>query len=155
LLSEYFTEMVECVFRHDGTLDKFMGDAVMAQWGAPIGTGNDADRALLAAMDMMSALKKLNAKWKTEGRPQLQHGIAVNYGEAFAGNIGSERRLEFTVIGDTVNTAYRLCSAAEAGQILLTEDVRKALLTPPKLAACPPMELKGKSQPIPVYCVVL
>ena len=155
LLSEYFTEMVECVFRHDGTLDKFMGDAVMAQWGAPIATGNDADRALLAAIDMMRALKKLNAKWKTEGRPQLQHGIAVNYGEAFAGNIGSERRLEFTVIGDTVNTAYRLCSAAEAGQILITEETKQALTSPPRLTACPPMELKGKSQPIPVYCVVL
>jgi adenylate cyclase len=155
LLSEYFTEMVECVFRHDGTLDKFMGDAVMAQWGAPIASGNDADRALQAAVDMMRALKKLNAKWRTEGRPQLQHGIAVNYGEAFAGNIGSERRLEFTVIGDTVNTAYRLCSAAEGGQILITEEMRDALVSPPKLAACPPMELKGKSQPIPVYCVVL
>ncbi len=87
LLSEYFTEMVECVFRHDGTLDKFMGDAVMAQWGAPIASGNDADRALQAAIDMMRGLKKLNAKWRTEGRPQLQHGIAVNYGEAFAGNV--------------------------------------------------------------------
>ncbi|HEV8234876.1 MAG TPA: adenylate/guanylate cyclase domain-containing protein [Gemmatimonadaceae bacterium] len=155
LLSEYFTEMVECVFRHDGTLDKFMGDAVMAQWGAPIAGGNDADRALQAALDMMRALKKLNAKWRTEGRPQLQHGIAVNYGEAFAGNIGSERRLEFTVIGDTVNTAYRLCSAAEAGQILITEEMRQALASPPRLTACPPMELKGKSQLIPVYCVVL
>ena len=155
LLSEYFTEMVECVFRHDGTLDKFMGDAVMAQWGAPIGGNDDADRALQAAVDMMRALKKLNAKWRTEGRPQLQHGIAVNYGEAFAGNIGSERRLEFTVIGDTVNTAYRLCSAAEAGQILITEETRQALRKPPRLMACPPMELKGKSQPIPVYCVVL
>ena len=155
LLSEYFTEMVECVFRHDGTLDKFMGDAVMAQWGAPIGGTDDADRALQAAVDMMRALKKLNAKWRTEGRPQLQHGIAVNYGEAFAGNIGSERRLEFTVIGDTVNTAYRLCSAAEAGQILITEEMRAALTEPPRLTACPPMELKGKSQPIPVYCVVL
>ena len=155
LLSEYFTEMVECVFRHDGTLDKFMGDAVMAQWGAPIGGTDDADRALQAAVDMMRGLKKLNAKWRTEGRPQLQHGIAVNYGEAFAGNIGSERRLEFTVIGDTVNTAYRLCSAAEAGQILITEEMRQALTKPPRLSACPPMELKGKSQPIPVYCVVL
>jgi adenylate cyclase len=154
LLSEYFTEMVECVFRHGGTLDKFMGDAVMAQWGAPIASGNDADRALMAAMDMMRGLEKLNAKWKIEGRPQLQHGIAVNFGEAFAGNIGSERRLEFTVIGDTVNTAYRLCSAAEAGQILITEEMKEALKKAPKLRACPPMELKGKSQPIPVYCVV-
>jgi adenylate cyclase len=155
LLSEYFTEMVECVFKHDGTLDKFMGDAVMAQWGAPIATGEDADRAIRAAVDMLRALKKLNAKWKGEGRPQLQIGIGVNYGEAFAGNIGSERRLEFTVIGDTVNTAYRLCSAADAGQILITEAMKRALKSPPRLKACPPMELKGKSQPLPVYCVVL
>ena len=155
LLSEYFTEMVECVFRHDGTLDKFMGDAVMAQWGAPIGTGEDADRAIRAAVDMMRALKKLNTKWRGEGRPQLQIGIGVNFGEAFAGNIGSERRLEFTVIGDTVNTAYRLCSAAEAGQILITEEMKRALKSPPRLKGCPPMELKGKSVPVPVYCVVL
>jgi adenylate cyclase len=79
----------------------------------------------------------------------------VNYGEAFAGNIGSERRLEFTVIGDTVNTAYRLCSAADAGQILITEEMRQALTSAPRLASCPPMELKGKSQPIPVYCVIV
>ena len=155
LLSEYFTEMVECVFKHDGTLDKFMGDAVMAQWGAPIASGEDADRALRAAVEMMRALKKLNAKWRGEGRPQLQIGIGLNYGEAFAGNIGSERRLEFTVIGDTVNTAYRLCSAADAGQILITEEMKRALKSPPKLKACPPMELKGKSQPVPLYCVVL
>ena len=155
LLSEYFTEMVECVFRHDGTLDKFMGDAVMAQWGAPIASGNDADRALASAIDMMSALKKLNAKWRTEGRPQLQIGIGLNFGEAFAGNIGSERRLEFTVIGDTVNIAYRLCSAAESGQILITEEMRRALSTKPALAPCAPMELKGKSQPVPVYLVAL
>jgi adenylate cyclase len=155
LLSEYFTEMVECVFRNDGTLDKFMGDAVMAQWGAPIANDDDADRAMRAAMEMMRALKKLNAKWRSEGRPQLQIGIGLNYGEAFAGNIGSERRLEFTVIGDTVNTASRLCSAAGAGEILITEEMRNALGTPPKLAECAPMELRGKSQPVPVYRVVL
>jgi adenylate cyclase len=155
LLSEYFTEMVECVFRNDGTLDKFMGDAVMAQWGAPIASDDDPGRAICAAVDMMRALKKLNAKWKAEGRPQLQIGIGLNYGEAFAGNIGSERRLEFTVIGDTVNTAFRLCSVAEAGEILITEDMRRALASPPRLAECAPMELRGKSQPVPVYRVVL
>ena len=155
LLSEYFTEMVECVFRNDGTLDKFMGDAVMAQWGAPIAGDDDPDRAIRAAMDMMSALKKLNVKWLSEGRPQLQIGIGLNYGEAFAGNIGSERRLEFTVIGDVVNTAFRLCSAAGAGDILITEEMRRALGTVPRLAECAPMELRGKSQPVPVYRVVL
>ena len=127
LLTEYFTEMVDCVFRHDGTLDKFMGDALMAHWGAPIGGDRDADNAVAAAIDMMQALDTLNATWRTTGRPELHIGIGLNYGEAFAGNIGSERRLEFTVIGDTVNTAYRLCSAADAGEILITEELRRAL----------------------------
>jgi adenylate cyclase len=153
LLTEYFTEMVECVFRHGGTLDKFMGDAVMAQWGAPIGTPEDADQAMSAALDMMAAMETLNRRWQSEGRPRLELGIGLNYGEAFAGNIGSERRLEFTVIGDTVNTASRLCSAADSGQILITEEMRRALQSPPPLAVCPPVELKGKSQPLPVYRV--
>jgi adenylate cyclase len=153
LLTEYFTEMVECVFRHGGTLDKFMGDAVMAQWGAPIGNADDADRAMAAALDMMKAMESLNRRWEAEGRPRLELGIGLNYGEAFAGNIGSERRLEFTVIGDTVNIASRLCSAADSGEILITEDMRRALVAPPALAECPPVELKGKSQPLPVYRV--
>jgi adenylate cyclase len=154
-LSEYFTEMVDCVFRHGGTLDKFMGDAVMAQWGAPIGGGDDADRAILAAIDMMRALPALNDKWRGMGRPELAIGIGLNYGEAFAGNIGSERRLEFTVIGDTVNTASRICSAAEAGEILLSEEMRRALRAPPELEERPALDLKGKAQPVAVYRVRL
>ena len=153
LLTEYFTEMVECVFRHGGTLDKFIGDAVMAQWGAPIGSPDDADQAMAAALDMMKELEKLNVGWKAQGRPTLEIGIGLNYGEAFAGNIGSERRLEFTVIGDTVNTASRLCGAAAAAEVLLSDDMRKALTSPPPLDECPPMELKNKSQPVKVYRV--
>jgi adenylate cyclase len=155
LLTEYFTEMVDCVFRHNGTLDKFMGDALMAHWGAPIGGDHDADNAVAAAIDMMKALNGLNAHWRTCGRPELNVGIGLNYGEAFAGNIGSERRLEFTVIGDTVNTAYRLCSAADAGEILITEDVRRALKTLPSLTESPPMELKNKAQAVTVYRVAV
>lgn len=153
LLTEYFTDMVECVFRHGGTLDKFMGDAVMAQWGAPIATTDDPDRAMRAAIDMMHALEALNAKWRVAGRPELGIGIGLSYGEAFAGNIGSERRLEFTVIGDTVNTASRLCAAAEAGEILLSDEIRRALRTPPPLEERQPLELKGKAHPVPVYRV--
>jgi len=153
LLSEYFTEMVECVFRNGGTLDKFVGDSVMAQWGAPLSEPDDPDRALHAAVEMLDALAALNGKWRGEGRPELQVGIGLNYGEAFAGNIGSERRLEFTVIGDTVNTAARLCAVAEGGEILITDELRRALRVPPPLAACEPIALKGKSSAVPVFRV--
>ncbi len=153
LLSEYFTEMVDCVFRHGGTLDKFMGDAVMAQWGAPIANADDPDRAMRAAIDMMHALDALNTQWRAEGRPELAIGIGLSYGEVFAGNIGSERRLEFTVIGDTVNLASRLSSAAEAGEILISEDIRRVLQSPPPLDEHPPLELKGNTTPVAVYRV--
>ncbi len=155
LLSEYFTQMVDCVFRHEGTLDKFIGDAVMAQWGAPIGGPDDADKALAAAIEMMHALDKLNASWRGAGRPEVQIGIGLNYGEAFAGNIGSNRRLEYTIIGDTVNTAKRVCSAAEGGELLITEEFRQALHSSPTLTQCPPMDLKNKSQPVTVYRVAI
>ena len=154
LLTEYFSEMVECVFRHGGTLDKFIGDAVMAQWGAPLGESDDADRAMASALDMMEALDTLNEHWTQQGRPTLQIGIGLNIGDAFAGNIGSERRLEYTVIGDTVNTASRLCGVADAGEILVSEPFRAALMTPPRLEAMAPIELKGKSEPVPVFKVV-
>ena len=154
LLSDYFSEMVDCVFRHGGTLDKFMGDALMAQWGAPVSAPDDVDRALRAAFDMLAALDKLNARWAIEGRPTMQAGIGLNYGEAFAGNIGSARRLEYTVIGDTVNTASRLCSAAAPGEILITEHFQEALASAPKSAPVPEIILKGKAHPVPVYRVL-
>jgi adenylate cyclase len=110
---------------------------------------------MTAAIEMISELKTLNARWKAAGKPTLEIGIGLNTGEAFAGNIGSERRLEFTVIGDVVNTASRLCSAAGPGEILISDEMRRALAKPPKLSERPPMELKGKSQPVPVYQVAL
>jgi len=153
LLTEYFTEMVECVFRHGGTLDKFIGDAVMAQWGAPIGEPDDCDRAMQAALDMMEELERLNARWTAEGRPTVAIGIGLNVGDVFAGNIGSDRRLEYTVIGDPVNVSSRLCGAAEKGEILLSEPFRAGLGSPPPLESLPPMEFKGKSQALPVFRV--
>jgi adenylate cyclase len=154
LLTEYFTQMVECVFRHDGTLDKFIGDGLMAQWGAPIGSPDDADKALDAAREMMRELENLNASWRAAGRPELQIGIGLNYGEAFAGNIGSERRLEYTIIGDTVNTAKRVCQIADERQILITDEFRQALHSSPSVVMCESTDLKNKSQPVTLYRVV-
>jgi adenylate cyclase len=123
----------------------------MAQWGAPITELDDADRALDSAVDMMRSLDSLNIRWRDQGRPQLQVGIGLNYGEAFAGNIGSERRLEFTVIGDTVNTASRLCAWAGGGEILLSQGFRDALTRPHALVERSPLSLRGKSEPVVVY----
>jgi adenylate cyclase len=154
LLTEYFTEMAECVFRHGGTLDKFLGDGLMALWGAPLGAPDDVDRAVRAAVDMMQALDALNARWTRERRPTLAMGVGINYGEAFAGNIGSARRMEYTVIGDVVNTAARLCACAKGGEILVGDGLRTALRGGPKLRAHEPLKLRGKSRPVPVYSVV-
>jgi adenylate cyclase len=155
LLTDYRGEMVDIVFRHGGTLDKFIGDAVMAQWGAPIEGPDDPDRAVRAAIEMVAAIDRLNERFRADERPELQVGIGLNYGEAFAGYIGSESRLEFTVIGDTVNTASRLSSAAGPREILISEELRRVLAAPPALAECPPLELRGKSQPVPVYRVIV
>ncbi|HET7551279.1 MAG TPA: adenylate/guanylate cyclase domain-containing protein [Gemmatimonadaceae bacterium] len=158
LLSSYYRVMVEIVFRYGGTLDKFIGDAVMAQWGAPIATPADADSALEAAREMARGLEDLNARLRAEHGdapcPVLEMGFGLNYGEAFAGYVGAERRLEYTVIGDTVNTANRLCAEANAGEILITGEMRTALVNPPPMTERGTMELRGKSQPTAVYCVL-
>ena len=153
LLTDYFTEMVDKVFEHGGTLDKFMGDAIMALWGAPIGHADDADRAMQCALDQLDTLEKMNAKWKESGRQPLAIGIGINFGEVFAGNVGSNRRLEYTVIGDAVNTASRLCSSAGANEILISEPFYKALKKPPKVEALEPIQVKGKTKKVPVYRV--
>ncbi|HSU84912.1 MAG TPA: adenylate/guanylate cyclase domain-containing protein [Thermoanaerobaculia bacterium] len=151
LLTDYFTEMVEIVFRYGGTLDKFMGDALMALWGAPIARIDDADRATRAAIGMQQALRQLNVRWQQQGRPALAVGIGLNAGEVFAGNIGSERRLEYTVIGDAVNIAARLCSQAGPGEILIAEPLHAVLSQPPPVSSLTPVPLRGKSRPVPVY----
>ena len=150
-LTEYFSEMVEVVFRHGGTLDKFIGDAVMAQWGAPISAPDDADRAVEAARDMLRAVDVLNERWRREQRPEILVGIGLSYGEAFAGYLGSERRLEYTIIGDTVNTASRLCAWAEGGEILLSTSMRDAFTREHALGARAPLTLRGKAAPVPVF----
>src|SRR5216683_1359771 len=153
LLTEYFTEMVDKVFEYGGTLDKFMGDAIMALWGAPIAHADDADRAVQCAIAQLAELEKLNAKWKQEGRTEVQIGIAINFGEVFAGNIGSDRRLEYTVIGDAVNTAYRLCGKAGPNEILISEPFYQQLKKKPAVETLEPIQVKGKAKKVPVYRV--
>jgi adenylate cyclase len=151
LLSEFFAEMVECVFHAGGTLDKFIGDGLMAQWGAPIADAGDATHALDAALDMMRAVDTLNARWRAAGQPELAIGIGIDVGDAFAGNIGSDRRMEYTVIGNPATIASKLCASAPGGAILISDDFRRAVSCPPHLHACPPLGLKGRAEPVPVF----
>jgi len=126
-LNEYFAVMVDCVFAHGGALDKFIGDALLAYWGAPEPHDDDCMRALRAAQAMREALDRLNSRWRAEGRPELHAGVAIHTGDAFIGNIGSPRRLEYTVIGDTVNVTSKLCGVAAANEILITDAVRECV----------------------------
>src|ERR1019366_3323705 len=103
MLNEYFTRMVQIVFHHKGTVDKFVGDMVMALFGAPLEDPLHAEHAVEAALDMIQELQKLNVKWESEGRPALDIGIGINSGPMIAGNIGSDQIMSYTVIGDAVN----------------------------------------------------
>lgn len=150
-LNEFFTEMVEIVFEHGGALDKFIGDALMAIWGAPLARPDDADRAAWAAVAMQRAVERLNREWERQGRHRLEVGIGINQGEAFAGNIGSARRLEYTVIGDAVNTAALLCSRAGPGEILIAEPLCRALETVPDATPLASLPLKGKAHDVSVF----
>ncbi|NOT09881.1 MAG: FHA domain-containing protein [Gemmatimonadales bacterium] len=149
-LSEYFAAMVEVVFEHGGTLDKFIGDALLAVWGAPTSLPGDQARALAAARAMQVEAARLNGIWAASGRPTFGLGIGLHYGEAFAGMIGSPRRLEYTVIGDVVNVAARLCDAAAAGEIVMSEALVDTLGADPAGAA-ESVEIRGRGDPILVH----
>jgi adenylate cyclase len=153
LLSDYFTEMVDVIFAHGGTLDKFIGDAIMALWGAPIPHEDDVDRAVQAAISMQKAITQLNEKFKADGRPTISVGIGINYGDTFAGNIGSHLRLEYTVIGDAVNVASRLCSNAKGGDILISDPLYQVLKEKPPVEAMQPLSVKNRAQPVSVWRV--
>ena len=107
-LNEYFSRMVDVVFAHRGTLDKFVGDMVMALFGAPLDDDRHADHAVQAAVAMVQELDRLNGKWAAEGKPTFGIGVGINSGDMIAGNIGAETIRSYTVIGDNVNLGSRL-----------------------------------------------
>lgn len=151
LLTEYFTSMTGHVFAHGGTLDKFLGDGLLAVWGAPLEMPDAAARALDAARAMRTDLTRLNATWQARGLPALSVGIGLTRGEVFAGRIGSDHRLDYTVIGDTVNVAARLCAVAGADEILVTEAFRDALPETRGLAARDDLAIRGRAGVVRVW----
>jgi adenylate cyclase len=155
-LNEYFSTMVAVLFRHHGTLDKFVGDMVMGLFGAPVADPAHADHAVAAALEMLSELERLNARWKSEGRPAMEIGIGINSGEMIAGNIGSDTVMSYTVIGDAVNLGARLESATKdhGVRILISDAVKKRLTIPVETREIGATTVKGKAQPILVHAVL-
>jgi adenylate cyclase len=156
LLNEYFTAMVGIVMQEGGVVDKYIGDAIMAVFGAPVPKPEDTVNAVRAAVRMRQELEHLNVRLEARGIPRLRTGIGLHTGEVVAGNIGSEKRMEYTVIGDTVNLASRLeSSTKELGvNILISEDTYA--LTKHTIVTKPVREItvKGRKQPVMTYEVL-
>jgi adenylate cyclase len=156
LLNEYFTEMVTVIMEEGGVVDKYIGDAIMAVFGAPVSKPDDARRAVRAAVRMRHALAKLNERLVARGAPPIKTGIGLHTGEVVAGNIGSEARMEYTVIGDAVNLASRLeSSTKELGtDVLISEDTNALLDNELETKAVREITVKGRAKPVIVYEVI-
>ncbi|MCX8065791.1 MAG: FHA domain-containing protein [Candidatus Hydrogenedentes bacterium] len=151
LLNEHFTAITEIIFAWGGTLDKYIGDEIMALFGTPISTGDDAYSAVCAGLDILKRNDELNYLRNTEDKPILQVGIGIEMGEVVAGFVGSPMRMEYTVVGDKVNIAKRLCDIARPGKVVVGEEVWKFLKG--RLVGSPvgSFKIKGRDQPIIAY----
>ena len=156
LLNEYFTEMVDEVIKEDGVVDKYIGDGIMAVFGAPVAKPDTAIHAVRAAVGMRKALEALNEKLVARGMAAIKTGIGIHTGQVVAGNIGSEKRMEYTVIGDTVNLASRLESATkELGvAVLISHDTYELVKDHFELRAIKEIHVKGREQPVMTYEVL-
>ena len=154
-LNEYFSRMVEIVFRHEGTVDKFVGDMVMALFGAPMEDEAHAEHAVAAALEMVNALGELNRKWALEGRAQLDIGIGINSGGMIAGNIGSSSIMSYTVIGDNVNLASRLESLNKEyrTRIIVSDATRSRLAGQRNVRPLGDVIVKGKTRPVAIFAI--
>ena len=150
-LNEVLGRLADAVLEWGGTLDKFLGDGLMAVWGAPVKHDDDVASAVSAALRMMEELQAVNAA-SADGTT-FELGIGLNTGPVLAGSLGSTRRTEYTCIGDTVNVASRLCSLAAPGEILVGEGTALALEHVGPLEPLDPVKLKGKAQPVPLFRV--
>jgi class 3 adenylate cyclase len=151
LLNEFYTLMIDTVFRHEGTLDKFLGDAVMAVFGAPIAHEDHSLRAIRTAMAMQEGIAKLSNKREQEGQEPIAIGIGVSAGEAVAGSFGTENRMEYTVIGDRVNLAARLEAVARPGQILISQWTYAQVADAVQARSLGHFKVKGKVEEVEVY----
>ncbi|HEY6034264.1 MAG TPA: adenylate/guanylate cyclase domain-containing protein, partial [Kofleriaceae bacterium] len=155
ILNEYFTDMVDCVMGEGGVVDKYIGDNIMAVFGAPVSRPDDAMRAVRAALAMRAALAKLNTRFADRGIEPLRFGIGLHTGEVVAGNIGSVKRMEYTVIGDAVNVASRLESKTKelATDLLISDATRERLDASVDVEAIGEVTVKGRAQAVKIFKV--
>jgi adenylate cyclase len=153
MLNEYFTLMVDCIQREGGMLDKFIGDAIMAGFGVPVAQEDSVDRALRASIAMMVELRRWNAQRASEGRAPIDIGIGLNTDAIVSGNIGSKKRMDYTMIGDGVNLASRLESACKqyGAHILVSEFTYRKARGTYRAREIDLVVVKGKTRPVAVY----
>ena len=153
LLNEYLTAMTDIVFKYDGLLDKYMGDAIMAVFGAPLDQPDHPERACMTAIRMMEKLKKLQKKWSDEERPVLDIGIGINSGDMVVGNMGSEMRFDYTVMGDSVNLGSRLegINKEYGTNIVISEFTYEKVKDTLLCRELDSVRVKGKALPVRIY----
>ncbi len=154
LINRFLTRMTDIIISNGGTIDKFMGDCIMAFWNAPLDMKDHANRAVKSAVEMQKELKQLNKELKKEKLPEINIGIGINTGEALVGNMGSEQRFDYSVIGDDVNLASRLeSSSKELGSTLVIGEKTKTQTQGYKYKSLGTIKVKGKSEKIKVYTI--
>ena len=155
LINRFLTRMTDVIISNGGTIDKFMGDCIMAFWNAPIENNKHRDMAIKSAVEMLAVLKKLNSQLVTEGLPEINIGIGINTGEALVGNMGSEQRFDYSVIGDAVNLASRLESSSKTlGKTLVVgESTVKGSEKDYNFEFVDEITVKGKSEKVKVYTI--
>lgn len=150
-LNEYFEVMVDVLFRHGGTLDKYVGDEIIGLFGAPVSQEDSPGRAVRCGLEMQKALEEFNRVRESNDLEPIKVGIGINTGTVIAGAIGSSRTLQYTVIGDAVNIASRLCSVAKADEVIVSEFTMQRVEDKVLVDECEPVRVKGKSKPLKIY----
>jgi adenylate cyclase len=153
-LNEYFEDMCQIVFKYGGYVDKFIGDCLMAVFSAPNPKQDDARSAVFAAIEQQEKILQIAEEWKSQGRQVFTVGMGLNTGEVVMGNLGSADRLNYTVIGDNVNTAARLYNVAKGGQTIISETTYEEVKDLVVVNELDPVMVKGKEKPLRIFEVI-